>query len=113
MTQGYFSGHPNIARLYGFTVNESPRLAVGIMELVRGGCLFDHIAKKPFSMPVSRVLIRQIVTGIEYIHSLNFVHRDLKTENVLVDGPLDLAYSASWVKITDFGMTVPFRCQDT
>jgi serine/threonine protein kinase len=98
--------------LYGFTVNQSPRLAVGIQELVLGGCLFDYIKKKPFSMPVSRVLIRQTVTAIEYIHSRNFVHRDLKTENLLVDGPLDLAYSASWVKITDFGMTVPFRQQN-
>ena len=113
MTQEYFSGHPNIVRLYGFTVNQSPRLAVGIQELVRGGCIFDHIAKKPFSMPVSRVLIRQTVTAIEYIHKKNFIHRDLKPENLLIDGPLDLAYSAYWVKITDFGMTVPFRYQDT
>ena len=109
MTQRYFSGHPNVVLLFGFTVNESPRLAVGIQELVWGGSLFDYVTKKPFSMPVSRVLISQTVTAIEYIHTRNFVHRDLKTENLLIDGTLDLAYSASWVKITDFGMTVPFR----
>jgi serine/threonine protein kinase len=108
LTQRYFSGHPNVVLLFGFTVNEFPRLAVGIQELVWGGRLFDYVTKKPFSMPVSRVLIFQTVTAIEYIHSRKFVHRDLKTENLLVDGTLDIAYSASWVKITDFGMTVPF-----
>ena len=109
----YFSDHPNIVRLFGFTVNQFPRLAVGIQELVRGGDLFKYVEKKPFTMPVSRVLIFQTVTAIKYIHSRNFVHRDLKTENLLVDGTLDLAYSTSWVKITDFGMTVPFRLQDS
>ena len=109
MTQRYFSGHPNVVLLFGFTVNESPRLALGIQELVWGGRLFDYVKRKSFTMPVSRVLIFQTVTAIKYIHSRNFVHRDLKTENLLVDGTLDLAYSASWVKITDFGMTVPFR----
>ena len=109
LTQRYFSGHPNVVLLFGFTVNESPRLAVGIQELVWGGRLFDYVKRKSFTMPVSRVLIFQTVTAIKYIHSRNFVHRDLKTENLLVDGTLDLAYSTSWVKITDFGMTVPFR----
>ena len=109
----YFSDHPNIVRLFGFTVNQFPRLAVGIQELVRGGCLFKYVEKKPFTMPVSRVLINQTATAIEFIHSRNFFHRDLKAENLLVDGPLDLAYSAYWVKLTDFGMTVPFRLQDS
>ena len=109
----YFSDHPNIVRLFGFTVNQFPRLAVGIQEVVRGGCLFKYVEKKPFTMPVSRVLINQTATAIEFIHSRNFFHRDLKAENLLVDGPLDLAYSAYWVKLTDFGMTVPFRLQDS
>ena len=57
LTQMYFSDHPNVVILFGFTVNQSPRLAVGIQELVQGGCLYEYVKRKPFTMPVSRVLI--------------------------------------------------------
>ena len=113
-THQFFSGgHPNIVRLFGFTVNKNPRLAVGIQELVKGGCLFDYIKKKPFTMPVSRLLICQTACALDFIHGQGYVHRDVKAENLLVDGPLDVTNSQAWLKITDFGMTVPFIGQDT
>lgn len=42
-------------------------------------------------------LFRQILEGMNHIHSLNVVHRDLKPENIFID-------AASNVRIGDFGL---------
>jgi len=45
------------------------------------------------------VIVRQIVKGVEYLHNLRIVHRDLKLENVLITALDDGAR----IVITDFG----------
>lgn len=40
--------------------------------------------------------MRQVLEGVQHVHSKNVVHRDLKPENILLDDNLN-------VKITDFG----------
>jgi serine/threonine protein kinase len=56
----------------------------------------------------------QIAEGMKYLHSKGLVHRDLKTDNILIkcDGPgsessmLDLVVKPLWIaKISDFGTT--------
>jgi serine/threonine protein kinase len=56
----------------------------------------------------------QIAEGMKHLHSKGLVHRDLKTDNILIkcDGPgsessmLDLVVKAPWIaKISDFGTT--------
>ena len=39
------------------------------------------------------------------MHDLGLFHFDLKLENIMIDGPLELALVDSWVKIVDFGWT--------
>ena len=43
-----------------------------------------------------RVYTRQIVLGLEYLHKNNFMHRDIKGANILVD-------NTGLVKLADFG----------
>eukprot|EP00826_Nyctotherus_ovalis_P048245 TRINITY_DN5658_c0_g3_i15.p1 TRINITY_DN5658_c0_g3~~TRINITY_DN5658_c0_g3_i15.p1 ORF type:complete len:393 (+),score=98.11 TRINITY_DN5658_c0_g3_i15:401-1579(+) len=89
--------HPYIVQLY--EILETPTQIYIITEYAPGGELFDYIVKKDqLGEEEARKFFRQIVAGVEYLHSLNITHRDLKPENLLLD--LD-----NNIKIADFGLS--------
>ncbi|OCF58122.1 CMGC/CDK/CDK9 protein kinase [Kwoniella mangroviensis CBS 10435] len=57
------------------------------------------LANQDFKMThsMAKLLMRQILEGIDYIHLNNFIHRDIKTANILVD-------KHGQIKIADFGL---------
>eukprot|EP01059_Diplonema_ambulator_P036359 TRINITY_DN9027_c0_g1_i1.p1 TRINITY_DN9027_c0_g1~~TRINITY_DN9027_c0_g1_i1.p1 ORF type:complete len:567 (+),score=143.74 TRINITY_DN9027_c0_g1_i1:83-1702(+) len=56
-----------------------------VLELVRGGDLFDYIVNsKRFTEPEARRMFKQIIEALLYLHSKEVAHRDLKPENVLL-----------------------------
>lgn len=70
-------------------------------ELVTGGDLFSYLEYKGGRLydVEAAVVIRQVLKGVEYLHSQNIVHRDLKPDNILMTSLDDGAR----VVITDFG----------
>ena len=71
--------HPNCTRLYGVSRTDSG-LPVLVMEKA-DGCLIDYTTKKKgprLSNEEKCRIILEIAQGLEYIHSLNCVHRDIK-----------------------------------
>ena len=57
------------------------------MELAKGGDLLDFINKRKFNDPDrTKFLFRQLVSAVACCHSKNIAHRDLKCENILLDG---------------------------
>merc|ERR1711972_188243 len=74
--------HKNVVKL--LEAYESRTCVYLVMELVTGGELFDRIVEKgSYTERDASQLVIQIVSAVDYLHSLNIVHRDLKPENLL------------------------------
>ncbi|KAF9387179.1 hypothetical protein CPC16_007180 [Podila verticillata] len=89
--------HENIVQYLGFAQNEET--ANIFLEYVSGGSIESCLKRSgPFPEAVIRSFTRQILLGLEYIHSKKIVHRDIKAANVLVD-------EQGICKISDFGIS--------
>ncbi|HPA52547.1 MAG TPA: serine/threonine-protein kinase [Thermoanaerobaculia bacterium] len=88
--------HPNVARMYDFGISgEYPYIT---MEVVPGKDLWTMIRDEGRLPPARAVpILRQIARGCSAIHELGIVHRDLKSQNVVVD-------EQGAVAIVDFGL---------
>eukprot|EP01129_Flabellula_baltica_P010202 TRINITY_DN428_c0_g1_i1.p1 TRINITY_DN428_c0_g1~~TRINITY_DN428_c0_g1_i1.p1 ORF type:complete len:313 (-),score=69.91 TRINITY_DN428_c0_g1_i1:21-908(-) len=76
-----------------------------VMELARGGELFDFVASRGhLSEAEACWIIVQLLNGLLTIHSRGVVHRDLKLENILITDTTNLT-----VKISDFGLATQFN----
>jgi len=92
--------HPNIIKLKD--IFETDSMLYIVTEVVTGGELFDRIVDKgSYCERDTAVLIRKLVSALEYLHSKNIVHRDLKPENLL----LKSLEEDTEIKLADFGLS--------
>ncbi len=90
--------HVNIVNCVDFL--QDPKKYYIVMELCKGGELFDRIvAKTSYNEAEARGVVRQLIVALKYIHGNNIVHRDLKPENLL----LAIKDSDDSIKLADFG----------
>ncbi|CAJ1056655.1 death-associated protein kinase 2 isoform X2 [Xyrichtys novacula] len=92
--------HPNIVALHDVFENRTD--VVLILELVSGGELFDFLAQKEsLSEEEATQFIKQILDGVQYLHSKRIIHFDLKPENIML---LDRNVALPRIKLIDFGL---------
>ncbi|XP_055492801.1 serine/threonine-protein kinase DCLK1a isoform X1 [Leucoraja erinacea] len=92
--------HPNIVLL--IEEMDTPNELYLVMELVKGGDLFDAIAStNKYTERDASGMLYNLASAIKYLHSLNIVHRDIKPENLLVYEHQDGSKS---LKLGDFGL---------
>ena len=110
--------NPNVIHLYdSFCTNNHFYL---VMDFCNGGSLNDLLTRyklkfgKPFSQEIIQYFMRQILEGLNYIHSKKIIHRDIKLDNILInfDNIKDkekFNYLNSKVKIIDFGLATKLK----
>ncbi|XP_049525522.1 serine/threonine-protein kinase grp-like isoform X3 [Dermacentor silvarum] len=93
--------HDNIIKYYGHRKDGSHQYI--FLEYASGGELFDRIEPDcGVDQGVAQKYFKQIMSGVEYLHSKGVAHRDLKPENILLDANDN-------IKISDFGLATVFR----
>ena len=95
--------HDNVCEFFGCSFDPKERKLCLFMELVTGGSMTSLVKRfKPLPKPVIRQWTKQLLVGLDFLHTNHIMHRDIKGENVLVDinskTPLDAA-----IKLADFG----------
>ncbi|XP_071645045.1 serine/threonine-protein kinase zyg-8 isoform X1 [Temnothorax longispinosus] len=97
--------HPNIISL--IAEQDTADQLFLVMELVKGGDLFDAIAvATKFSEAEASVMISHLTSALAYLHSHHIVHRDVKPENLLVE--MDGSH-VRCLKLGDFGLAQVVR----
>ena len=82
-------GHPHVMRLLDVLASRSTVYLV--LELARGGTLLSAMDERGrFDEPAARRLFVQLVSALAHVHSRGVFHRDVKPENLLLDGDGDL-----------------------
>lgn len=90
--------HPHIVNLV--EVLESQTTLYLVLELVQGCELFDKIKLEgKQDEDTARHYYYQLISAMEFMHSLGICHRDLKLENLLIDSETQV------LKVTDFGLS--------
>jgi hypothetical protein len=91
--------HPNVVNFLGLYRTVSGQLAL-VYELVRGPGLHELVDGEPLEPGRAMQLLEGIAAGLQHLHDAGLVHRDLKSENVLVGPRLT-------PKLLDFGLLRP------
>uniref|UniRef100_A0A6B2L716 Protein kinase domain-containing protein n=1 Tax=Arcella intermedia TaxID=1963864 RepID=A0A6B2L716_9EUKA len=87
--------HQNIVQFYDLI--ESKRKIYFILEYVDKGSLYSLLKKfGGFPEDLTSLYVRETLQGLKYIHEKNFVHRDIKSSNILITSSGD-------IKLADFG----------
>ena len=105
--------NPRLVLFFGAGVFKSLKQSFMVTEFMAGGDLMDFIktaaasgdydAHYPWKLRVRNAM--DIAEGMEFLHSRNWVHRDLKSANVLRD-------EMGRCKITDFGLSKSLSGRD-
>jgi serine/threonine protein kinase len=92
--------HPAIIQLVDMDESVSNQIRL-VLELCEGGELYDRIQQKQFyPEQEGKMLIKNLLEAVSFIHSKGIMHRDLKPENILLASKV----SNTDIKISDFGL---------
>jgi serine/threonine protein kinase len=87
--------HPHVATVYDLVDADGHEFIV--LEYIEGGTLKEKIRNGKLSIPGVLDGAIQIANGLAYAHKKEVIHRDIKSDNVMLTGDGEM-------KITDFGL---------
>ncbi|PHT85844.1 hypothetical protein T459_07950 [Capsicum annuum] len=86
-----------------------------LMEHIKGGSLKKYVDKlsnageKRLPIELSVFIARDVASALTELHSRHIIHRDIKSENILIDLDKKRADGTPTVKLCDFDMAIPLR----
>ncbi|KAM7279018.1 hypothetical protein ACFE04_006152 [Oxalis oulophora] len=119
--------HPCIVEMYGHKIsckwvhsadgNPERRILQSaiLMEYVEGGSLKNYVKKlsetgeKRVPLPLALFIARDVASALSELHSRHIIHRDIKSENILIDLETENPDGSPLVKLCDFDIAVPLR----
>ena len=88
--------HNSIVRILE-TIETSNYILI-IMENINGGDLLSFVKKRTkLNEKTAKIIFKQLIISLKYIHSKGIIHRDIKLDNILID-------LHNHIKICDFGV---------
>lgn len=89
--------HPNVCKLQH--VYESDNSYYICMSHYEGGTLLEKHLKQTLSLSAVKEVMRQVLTGVNYLHQRGIAHRDIKPENILLNRS-----GSNDIVLIDFGL---------
>jgi len=100
--------HPAIVKIHE-TFHDSDSIFL-VMECIEGRELLDEIQEsisaKTHNNERCTCIMRQVFAGLQYMHSEDVIHRDLKPDNIMIIENAGGKFQDPMVKIIDFGLAV-------
>ncbi|CAL5976598.1 Kinase [Hexamita inflata] len=99
------NNHPNLVKLIEMIPDIKENVVYCVYEFMPMD-LRAYIRQNPgIKENTARTIIRQVLQGLDQLHKMDIIHRDMKPHNVLIDP------STLQVKIIDFGLAREFTLQ--
>jgi interleukin-1 receptor-associated kinase 4 len=93
--------HSNLVSMIGYS-NDGSQFCL-VYEFMSNGSLQDHLSSQKDSnnsldMHRRLSILKDVAKGIDYLHKNNFIHRDIKSANILLNEQFE-------AKLGDYGIT--------
>eukprot|EP00918_Siedleckia_nematoides_P107119 GHVU01233553.1.p1 GENE.GHVU01233553.1~~GHVU01233553.1.p1 ORF type:complete len:496 (+),score=93.48 GHVU01233553.1:178-1488(+) len=96
--------HPNCVLLH--EVYDESNKTYLVLDLITGGTVMDRIiAIDHFSEKDAAAVTADVLTAVQYLHSIGITHRDLKPENLLYASSDPKSPDYNTIKVADFGLS--------
>lgn len=91
--------HPNLAEVLDFSI-AADGTSYMVMEYIEGVNLRELMTRnqRPFHFATLAPIAEQVLSALDYLHSKNFVHRDISPDNIMLTG------TTNTVKLIDLGI---------